>query len=231
MTAGDVLGHLVHRGGGVDVAGAECLTQRGREHPAGQGVHVRVAQVEGDRVPAVRLDDPGQPVVHGRERLVPADRLPPVAPAQSRLADPVGVGIQMAEARALRAQVAAAERVVAVAAHAGDLVAVHGQLQPACRLAQRAGGVGQRHAVKLPRRRRRGWATSSPGQVPCREGGGRRRPGRVRRAPAGRTGCGRAPRTDRRGPAGRGGGRAPPPGRPPAPGSGRRSGSSTAGAR
>ena len=80
----------------------------------------RVADVAGDRADAVLLDHRRQQLGAPAERRVPTDLLPLPVDLDHRSADPVGVVVHGAEARALRADVALAPDVVAVAADAGD---------------------------------------------------------------------------------------------------------------
>ena len=63
-----------------------------------------------------------------------------------RRAQAVGVGLEVLDRGALRAEVAAAEHVVAVAAHERDLVVVEVQLEPARRFAELARAVRDRSA-------------------------------------------------------------------------------------
>ena len=79
-----------------------------------------------------------------RERLVPGDLAPasPPRPAQrTGAAQPVGIVLELGERSALRAEEAVGEHVVAVAADEHELVALEVELEPAGRLAQRAGPV------------------------------------------------------------------------------------------
>lgn len=71
QAAGDMLGHLVERGGAEDVAGAQGGEQDGRVEPAGHGVHVRVAEDDAHGVAAVLLDQWPHPRGHQVERLLP----------------------------------------------------------------------------------------------------------------------------------------------------------------
>jgi hypothetical protein len=136
--AGQLLGHLVHAGGRVDVAGRQRLEQHAAVEQAFQVVGVGVAQVDGHRV-AVRGQDRGQPVIDEGERLVPARGAMAVAVPDHRRAQAVRVLVQLLERRALGAHEAAAEDVLRVAPDRDELVAVERQLQAARGLAQRAG--------------------------------------------------------------------------------------------
>ncbi|GAA3506479.1 hypothetical protein GCM10019016_135940 [Streptomyces prasinosporus] len=206
QSAGDVLGHLVDRGGGEQAAGAEPGEQQGRVERAGHGVDVGVAEDHADGVRAVPLDDGPDPGGHGVERLLPGGLAQLAVDADERGAQPVGVGVHGPEGGALGADEPLAEDVVAVAAGAGDPAVVDGEGQAAGGLAQGAdtkGGAG--HGTSRVRRLRagpaplgrsgaRGARTSRAYRPVCTEG-------RVRR------------------------GRAPPDGRrtlSPAPGPGRR---------
>ncbi|GAA2893791.1 hypothetical protein GCM10020220_099740 [Nonomuraea rubra] len=142
--AGHVLGHLVGGAGGEDVAGAERLDQRGGVQGAGHGVGVGVAEVDGDGAAVREAVEAG---LHGGERLVPADLAPELALPDQRLAQPVGVLVEPAEAGSLRADEPLAERIVLVAPDTGDVPAVvEGEGQAADGLAQGTGPVdGRRH--------------------------------------------------------------------------------------
>jgi len=122
-------------------------------------VRGRIAEKEGHRVPPVSLDHAVQPAINDGPGLRPGglDQVPGGV-ADQRLPDAVGVVVQLAQCRALGADEPAAEHVVTVAADAHDLLAAvgarpQGDLQPAGRLAQRAGTQGRAlsaHADMLP---------------------------------------------------------------------------------
>jgi hypothetical protein len=100
-----------------------------------------VAEVHGHRVAAVTLLDVGEALGGQVERLVPADLREAVADLLERVAQPVGVVLQLGEGHALRADVAAAERILLVAADLEHPLAVVLDLEPAERLAEHALGV------------------------------------------------------------------------------------------
>src|SRR5690606_19535303 len=102
---------------------------------------VGVADVGTDRGPAVLVDDPAEPVGDGLPRLRPRRRLEAVAPAHEGLAQAVGVLVQVLERGPLRAQVAVAEHVEAVAPDADDLAVADGDVEAAAGLAQRTGAL------------------------------------------------------------------------------------------
>ena len=99
----------------------------------------RVADVARHRADAVLLDHRGQQFGAAAERLVPADLLPLPVDLDHRPPDAVGILVQRPQRRALRADVAAAPGVVAVAADAGDPPALDVNLQAAHGLTQWAG--------------------------------------------------------------------------------------------
>src|SRR5690606_15278725 len=145
QSAGDVFGRLVDRGGGEQTPGAEPGDQHGRVEGTGHGVDVGVAQDDTDGVRAVPLDDGPYSGGHGVERLLPGGLAQFAVDADERAAQPVGIGVQGAEGRALGADEALAEHVVAVAAGAGDPAALDGEGQAAGGFAQGAdtqGGAG-----------------------------------------------------------------------------------------
>ncbi len=103
----------------------------------------RVAGVDAHRVAAVGALDGDQPRGDVVKRLVPPDALPSARIAPEREADSLGIGVDISQRVALRADMAAREHVVVVAAYR-DHLAVHvPQLQPTHRLAQRASAVVQ----------------------------------------------------------------------------------------
>ena len=86
----ELVRQLVDRGGGVAVAGAERLDIAVPWVIEPEAVHVGVAEVDADRVAAVRVDLRGEPVGDVVEGLVPADLLPAVSPAGPRPGARVG---------------------------------------------------------------------------------------------------------------------------------------------
>ena len=120
---------------------AERLEQRPQVDRPVQGVGVRVAEVGADRVAVAVGEDRAEAGVDRLEGLVPA-RLDQLAvAADQRRREPVGVGVQLAEAGALRADEALAEDVVGVAADLASPRARRARAQPAGRLAERTGAV------------------------------------------------------------------------------------------
>ena len=75
---------------------------------------------------------------HEREGLLPRDLLEVAAAPQQRPAQAVGVGVELADRDALRAQVAAREDVRLVARHREHLAPAHLEREPAGGLAERA---------------------------------------------------------------------------------------------
>jgi hypothetical protein len=141
-----VLGHLVDGAGREDVTGAERRGERPPVEDPGHGVEGRVAVVERQRFPAVLVDDPPQALLDRRERLVPVRLAQAVAVADQRDGEAIRVLVELADAGALRAQVATRERVVGVTGDRGDPVrVVERELEAADRLTQRTGPVGGPH--------------------------------------------------------------------------------------
>ncbi|CAM5268543.1 hypothetical protein SVIOM74S_09712 [Streptomyces violarus] len=145
QSAGDVLGHLVHRGGGEDAARAEPGEQQRRVEGAGHGVHVGVAEDDADGVRAVPLDDGPDAGGDRVEGLLPGGLAQLAVPAHERGAQPVGVGVDGPEGGALGADESLAEDVVAVTSGTGDARPLDGEGQAAGGLAQGTdtqGGAG-----------------------------------------------------------------------------------------
>ena len=83
----------------------------------------------------------GQTLAGDRERFVPADRMPFGTDAPQRRAQPIRIGFQIEDRVALRADVAAAERIFGVAANRAERAVFVTQFQAADRFAQRTGAV------------------------------------------------------------------------------------------
>ena len=154
--AGDLLRPLVDRAGREHAVGAERLDHDAAVEQRGEPVGGGVADVDADGVAAVLGGDPGQAVADQRPRLLPArGRELAVRAADQRGAEPVGVLVQVLQRHALRAEEAAREHVVAVAADLDDLIAAQGDLQAAGRLAERTrperGALHQRQPTRQAR--------------------------------------------------------------------------------
>ena len=98
-------------------------------------------------------EDPAEALFDERQRFLPA-RLDQLAlAADQRSLQPVRVGVELTDARALRADEAAAEDVVGVAADLDDLVALQLHLETARRFAKRTGtDVGDARRAHLRNR-------------------------------------------------------------------------------
>ena len=96
-----------------------------------------VADVRSDRLLAVTIDDGSEQLFAAGKGLVPRHLSPRLAVANQRLAQAVGIVVEVAEGRALGADVAAAPDVVAVGPDQDDLLLLDVHLEAAHRLAQR----------------------------------------------------------------------------------------------
>jgi hypothetical protein len=137
--ARDLLWPLVDGAGGEDVARAERAQQQAAVEHAREVVDGRIADVHGDRVATVTLDDRRQPARDLGERLVPGGRAQLTVAADQRRAQAVGVVVQVAERGSLGADEPAAEDVVPVAADPRHRAVADRELQAACGFAQRTG--------------------------------------------------------------------------------------------
>ena len=131
VTARDVLGHLVQGAGGEDIAGAQGPDDGRHVERPGNGVGVRVAQVDPDRRAAGGRDDPPQALGGSGERLIPTGLDQFAVAAHQRSVQPVGIVVEFGETGPLGADEPVTEDVIAVAAGAGDAVVLDGQDQPA----------------------------------------------------------------------------------------------------
>jgi len=136
--AAHLLGHLVDGAGGEEHPRSQRGEERAHVEHQREAVRVGVAEVHGDGVAAVLRDDPAQPLLHRRERLVPRAFLEAPVAAQHRGAKAVGVVVEVGEGDALGADEAMAEDVGLVAAHPEAAACLAIQGQPAGRLAERA---------------------------------------------------------------------------------------------
>ena len=97
--------------------------------------------VHGRGVAAVRLEDGGEAAVDLLEGLVPGGLAQLAVAPDQRGGQPVGVLVELLQPVRLGADEAAAEHVLAVAAHGGHPIAVERDLEPAGGFAERAGAV------------------------------------------------------------------------------------------
>ncbi len=164
QATGDLLGHLVHGAGGVDVDRGERAQQDGVVELAGEVMDGGIAEVDGDAVAAMLGKDGSEAAVNLGERLVPGDLAPGLAGADHRRAHAVGIAMQLFEGIGFGADVAVREDVVLIAANGEDLWAAGHDLQAAGGLAERTGDVAG-SAPGLALVVRHGW---SPLHLPCR---------------------------------------------------------------
>jgi hypothetical protein len=135
----DVLRPLVDRARRVETLDPRHRRERGDIAREREVVRGRVADVDRDGIDAVSLDHRVQAALHLGERLVPGDLVEGVAAPDERGAQAVGVVVQLAERGALRADVALAPHIVLVRADLCDAAVLHGDLEAAHRLTERAG--------------------------------------------------------------------------------------------
>ena len=175
----DHVWELIHRGGRVAVLRPERERQREDGQQRAGPVRGRVADVEADGVAAVLAPDLDQAIGDVVERFVPVDALEAVLGPLQRMADPLGVGVEVLQSVALRADVTVRELVELIATDRDHLAIGVGDLKTAVRLAQRAGAVmkvglgsGRAHPVPLSRRNVEAavilWLGREAGPVTCR---------------------------------------------------------------
>ncbi len=104
-------------------------------------VHTRVALVDGHGIGAVALADLSQALGDQLVRLVPADRLPLIAAAAHRVAQPVRVVLDVLQRHRFRTDMAATEAVEGVALDRKDALAFSLDGQTADGFAQMTGTV------------------------------------------------------------------------------------------
>ena len=101
----DLLRHLVDGARAVDVAAPQRLQQHPVVEDGTEVVRVRIAEVRRHRVVPVRGADLAETPLDLRERFAPADLPPRLALADHRDTYAVGVGLELLDRRALRAEV------------------------------------------------------------------------------------------------------------------------------
>ncbi len=136
--AAHLLGHLVHRGRGVEARRAQRGEEGAQVEHQREAVRRRVAGVHRHRAAPVLGDDPSQPLLHRGEGLVPGHLDVAAVAPQQRPAQPVGVVVEVGQAHPFGTDEAVAEDVVLVTAEAQASAGVAGHGQPAGRLAERA---------------------------------------------------------------------------------------------
>ena len=133
----ELLGELIDRGGGVEVAGHQPC-------PQCHGVHDRrimcrrIAEVHTDRMGAVVAPYLPQPGADLTECLVPADRFEPVAHPPHRRAQPVRIIVEAGHRRRLGADIPLGQHILRVAFDPGDGRILDGHQDAAVGLAQGA---------------------------------------------------------------------------------------------
>ncbi|MNS45207.1 hypothetical protein D3C72_776690 [compost metagenome] len=148
QVADQVLRQLVHRSGREAVAGFQQAQEVVAVGHQAVVVHARVALVHRHGIAPMGLLDRPQPVGSQGKGLVPADGMPVLAHPLVRLAQAVGVVLDVLQGHGLWADMAAAERVLGVALDRTDqrppvVVMAHFDVQPTDRFAQVTGTVMQ----------------------------------------------------------------------------------------
>ena len=138
----EVVRELVDRGRAESISRLDRPHQDRRKDGPPERVHRRVADVDRDRVGAVFALNLEDAACRALDRFVPT-ALHEVAAGvlDQRLAQAIRIFVQRLERGTLRADVAAAERVVVIAADRSDPPALGLDRQPTHRLAERAGAV------------------------------------------------------------------------------------------
>ncbi len=140
---------LIERRRAVEVLGAERAQRELADRDEAEVVRGGIALIHADRVGAVTCARGAQLVGDEIERFGPAELVPRVAVAAHRALQSIRIVMQIRERGALRADVAAAERIGVVAAHRSDALAVDLDREPAGCLAQRTAREVGRHVRDL----------------------------------------------------------------------------------
>jgi hypothetical protein len=133
--AGELLGKLIEGVGAETSSRRQRRDQRVGEENRAQVVDDGLSQVDRGRVVAVlslHRQDPLRGEVQG---LPPPDLFPSLRGASDRMAQAVGILVQVSQRRGLCADVTQAERVALVATNRGDLRLLHPHLDSAAGLA------------------------------------------------------------------------------------------------
>ena len=113
---GQVMRQLVHRRGGKPVPCMKAADKAGREQYRAVVMNGGISEVGGDGIPAVRRVNALEVLRYLVKSFVPADALPTVRSAADGMPEPIFVVVKILQSNGLRADVAAAERIVFVTA-------------------------------------------------------------------------------------------------------------------
>ena len=135
------MGQLVHRGCGKPVPRMQAPEKSRCEQHRAIVMNGGIAKVRGGGIPAVDGMNALEVAGYLVKSFVPADALPTAGSAPDRMSEPVFIVVKILQGDGFRADVAAAERVVFVAANVETLVGLNGDLDAADRFAEIAGAV------------------------------------------------------------------------------------------
>src|SRR5215216_237997 len=107
-------------------------------------MNVRITEIRGDGIPSIVRVNAFEVLRHLVESFVPADTLPTVWSATHGISQAVFVVVNVLQGDGFRADVAAAERIVFVAADLQALVTLHGDFDAADRFADIAVAIMRR---------------------------------------------------------------------------------------
>lgn len=143
---------LVDRGRAEPVARAQQPDERRHMRQSAEAVHVRIAEVDADRVLPVLTLDRREPLRHQVVRRLPRQLFPAISRTSYRALQPIRIVLEVAKRHRLGADVPARKRVRLVAADVGDPAVVDRDQHSADRLAQVAGcpPYRRRHPLNLP---------------------------------------------------------------------------------
>src|SRR6185312_145122 len=139
--AGKLLGHLVQRGRGKYIVGAELATETRNIHQQAGLVHGRIANHQGDGIVTVLRDDGRQAAFNLGEGFIPANGNMPAIAFDQWLAKTVRVFMQVFDRDTLGTEIAVAEDVGIMPANVSDLALFNSQFEPAAGFTKRADTV------------------------------------------------------------------------------------------
>lgn len=133
---------MVDARGAVALTGTDALKNDSTERHRTEVVRRGIPHVRGDGITAMSRDDRSEATFDFTPRLVPFHFDVHAVALDQRLAQSIGVVVQLLQRAALRADVTARKDIVDVAANARDRAVLHGDLETTAGLTQRTGSVG-----------------------------------------------------------------------------------------
>src|SRR5579859_6334295 len=106
-------------------------------------MRVGVANIDGQRIPPLLLEDGSETMFNLGKRLIPTGRVPLVASVYHRCTNAIRIGLQFLKAIGLRAKIALTEYILLIALNGDHFLPLCGNLQPAGSFAEWTGDIAR----------------------------------------------------------------------------------------